>query len=106
MKDNNPPVHRRLLYFICCLFLVSNLFGQLARQYSFTHYSINNGLASNYVYNVVQDDDGYIWISTINGLQRFDGSRFLTFQNEPGNPQSIPSEFVAGTYKDIIVNSN
>jgi signal transduction histidine kinase/streptogramin lyase len=105
-------VYRRLTYFICCLILVSDLYGQLARQYSFTHYGTANGLASNYVFNVVQDDDGFIWISTINGLQRFDGNRFLTFQNEPGNPQSIPSEFVAGAFKDkknnlwIVTNDN
>ncbi len=45
------------------------LLAQDALQYSFTHYSVNSGLAAYNTTNAVQDDQGYMWIGTINGLQ-------------------------------------
>ena len=61
---------------------------QPAREFSFKSYSILNGLASNTVRAVTQDRDGFIWIATRNGLQRFDGSGFITFN---GFSQNGPS---------------
>ncbi|GEM_PF-3189473 len=48
------------------------------------HYTADNGLASNTVYSVTQDNDGYIWIGTDNGVSRFDGRSFTTFTIEDG----------------------
>jgi len=70
------------------------LFCQEARQYSFTHYSVGNGLAAYATVNSVQDAQGYIWISTVNGLQRFDGTRFLTFRHNPADKNSLPNNYV------------
>ncbi len=67
---------------------------QEAKQYSFTHYSVNNGLAAYSTCNVVQDEEGYIWIGTSNGLQRFDGSRFLTFRHIAGDQNSLPENAI------------
>lgn len=47
------------------------------QQYLFSHIGPNNGLASEHVLSVQQDRKGFIWISTFNGLQRYDGQRFL-----------------------------
>lgn len=58
------------------------------------HYGMTQGLSSNEVMCSIQDDDGYIWIGTNNGLQRYDGVRFLTFRNQKDNPASIPGNFV------------
>ncbi len=38
------------------------------------------GLASNVIRSIYQDDRGFIWVGTANGLQRFDGSKFIRFQ--------------------------
>lgn len=38
----------------------------------FEHYSSENGLSHNYISQILQDRDGYIWISTWYGLNRFD----------------------------------
>ena len=73
---------------------------QESRQYSFTHFSSINGLAANHVNNVVQDNRGYIWLATINGLQRYDGNNFLTFTHDPDNPNSIPAENVVYIFND------
>jgi ligand-binding sensor domain-containing protein len=59
------------------------LFSQSDKPEPYAHYNFNNGLAAYNSNTVVQDGDGYIWIGTVNGLQRFDRHRFLTFRRNP-----------------------
>jgi len=93
-KEINDPLLRRLLLLLVTLLSALSLFSQEARQYSFTHYTVSNGLAAYNTSNSVQDDQGYIWIGTVNGLQRFDGSRFLTFRHNPADKNSLPDNSV------------
>jgi len=41
---------------------------------------VKDGLADNFVRDITTDSEGYIWLSTINGLSRYDGYRFMNFQ--------------------------
>jgi len=75
-------------------------FGQQAKQHVFTHFSTIDGLASNFVNNAVQDDKGFIWIATIDGLQRYDGNKFITFKSKSSNPSSIPGDRISKVLKD------
>ncbi len=43
------------------------------------HYNMNNGLVDNYVTAIHQDQQGYIWIGTRLGVNRFDGYQFKTY---------------------------
>lgn len=36
-----------------------------------------------------QDEAGYVWIATIDGLARYDGQRLKVFKNDPANPNSL-----------------
>ena len=58
------------------------------------HYGTSSGLASNEVVSVGQDEKGYIWIGTNNGLQRFDGVRYETFRSRRDDPETIPNNAV------------
>jgi ligand-binding sensor domain-containing protein/signal transduction histidine kinase len=91
---------KKLLNTYCLLMFCLMAAGQQAKQYAFTHYSTLNGLSTNYVNNVVQDEKGYMWFATINGLQRYDGNKFSTFKHQPGDPSSIPYNNVAQVYFD------
>jgi len=42
-------------------------------------FSVRNGLPTNAVHYITQDNHGYIWAGTSNGLIRYDGYNFLTF---------------------------
>ncbi len=48
------------------------------------HYSIENGLPSAEVYDIIQDQKGYLWIATDKGVCRFDGTNFITFTTKDG----------------------
>ena len=86
---------RYVLLLFILLSLSLTVFSQREKQYAFTHFSTTNGLASNTVFNILQDKQGYIWFATVDGLQRYDGNRFLTFRHSSTNPNSIPSDYIA-----------
>ena len=91
---------RYSLIFVFAVFLNFSSPAQQAREYSFKHFSVNSGLASNTVSAVTQDGDGYMWVATTNGLQRYDGNSFITFKAQENNSSSIPSNHVSALYKD------
>lgn len=73
---------------------------QQARQYAFRHFTTMNGLASNGTSSIVQDRQGYIWIGTQNGLQRYDGNNFITFRHRSADSSSIPSDYIPSMFQD------
>ncbi len=46
------------------------------------HWGINDGLPLNSVNHILQDENGYLWLSTFDGLARFDGVRFYVFNKQ------------------------
>lgn len=55
-----------------------------AQQYPFRSYSIEKGLSEAVVNDMLQDDEGFLWIATSYGLNRFNGFRFENFYEEDG----------------------
>lgn len=70
------------------------------QPYYFDHFQVENGLSNNSVECSIQDDDGFLWFGTINGLNRFDGYTFRTFYHDPGDSTSIGSNFIRCLYND------
>lgn len=58
-------------------------------QIRFEHYTVNEGLSSNYVRCLFQDNRGFIWVGTKDGLNRFDGSEFVSYYTSEKNNNSI-----------------
>lgn len=81
----------KLFFVIISLLQLKLALAQQLKHYSFTHYTTASGLTSNQVNTAVQDDEGYIWMGTTNGLQRFDGIRYKTFIHKDTDSSSIPS---------------
>ena len=50
--------------------------GAFAQQFHFQHLTEDDGLPSVYLYDIVQGEDGFIWITGESGLFRFDGKKF------------------------------
>lgn len=71
-----------------CIALSSGLFSYAQHPY---FYSINEnqGLPSNEVYELIQDDFGHIWIASDAGLFRYDGFSFKEFKGKNQKSASI-----------------
>ena len=82
------------------VFFHHGIVAQQAKRYSFTNYNVNSGLAAYHAATVAQDAQGFIWIGTISGLQRFDGNRFLTFRHNPADRRSIPDNNIIQLHYD------
>ena len=61
------------------LMLASSRSFSEGRPYTFRHYTGENGLPQNSVGAISLDREGFVWLATSNGLVRFDGRSFLTF---------------------------
>ncbi|MFM9911594.1 MAG: two-component regulator propeller domain-containing protein [Chitinophagaceae bacterium] len=68
------------------------LYGQV-RVTRVERLSTVNGLSTNQVNEIIQDRDGFYWIATLNGLNRFDGSTFHVFQHSKNDSTSIANNF-------------
>jgi ligand-binding sensor domain-containing protein len=51
----------------------------------FTKFTVADGLSDNIIQCISQDDNGFIWVATSSGLNRFDGRVFDQFYAEPGS---------------------
>src|SRR6185436_1537565 len=69
-------------------------------NFSFEQFTTDNGLSHESIIGIVKDKDGFIWLGTANGLNRFDGVSFKVFQNNPATDQSIPGNYIAGITLD------
>ncbi|PKF76067.1 sensor histidine kinase [Chryseobacterium sp. PMSZPI] len=83
-------------------FLYINIHGQ---RYTSTWYNLDNGLPQSSAKAIVKDKYGFIWISTENGLVRFDGISFITFNNFKVNNLHF-GEFIGEPLMDSITVLN
>ncbi|MCE4566806.1 hypothetical protein INQ51_20965 [Maribellus sp. CM-23] len=77
----------RTLFFLLFLLISASVFGQ--RYFIFNRLSRAEGLNTNSVNCVWQDQKGFLWVGTENGIQRFDGRKFIRFRTD-GNEFSMP----------------
>ncbi len=68
----------------------------------FDQLTINDGLSHNTIFCILQDHDGYIWVGTQNGLNKYDGYSFEVYRsNEFENDQTdFIGEHISSLYED------
>ena len=62
--------------------------------------STAQGLSQGMVFDLLQDQEGFIWAATKNGLNRYDGYSFKVFSNDPYNAHSLSSNTVVKLFED------
>lgn len=65
-----------------------------------TRYTEEDGVPSSQIYKIINDRFGYIWLGTINGLARFDGTEFKRFYNDPNDSLSFRGLNVWAIFED------
>ncbi len=79
----------QLLFVILCFIAATSSYAQ--RNYLFENISIPNGLSNSTVQYIFQDSNGFLWISTADGLNRYDGNKMVVFKNDPNDSTTIPN---------------
>lgn len=77
---------RRITFFI--LFTITTC--SIRAQYLFENLKPRDGLSSREILSLYTDEEGFMWIGTLNGLDRFDGSHFRVWNNAvPSYPKEM-----------------
>jgi len=83
---------------ISCVF-VGQVWAQ-AHNIRFSSLSIEDGLSQTTVTAIVQDNAGFMWFGTQDGLNRYDGYQFIHLKHDPQNPASLRSDSIFTLYHD------
>lgn len=87
------------LIHICILCLISFAPSEaIAQKPHFRYLNENDGLDNNIINDIVQDEDGYIWIGTEDGLFRYDGRSFDVYRHSFTDENSLPSNAVESVH--------
>ncbi|MBL4560716.1 MAG: response regulator [Labilibaculum sp.] len=101
-KEPKTQVQSMLLKLIAVLLYVLQFMPVYAIEVPslyFTNLRQEDGLPSNITNSVVQDQKGFIWIGTANGVCRYDGFTTIVFKND-GSPNSLPTNNISSLLID------
>ncbi|MEO0627038.1 MAG: ATP-binding protein, partial [Bacteroidota bacterium] len=82
-----------------CLYYSLILSASICAQdfpYAVRHYGVSQGLSNEWVSDIAQDDNGYLWLGTQYGLSRFDGHSFKIYTYRPDG--GLSSNWVRGLH--------
>lgn len=83
----------RYFFLLIILLTTAKLSAQQFREDDFVLYTTKDGLGDNNIFDIEQDDNGYLWLGTRRGISRFDGSSFLQFYSDTSQA-SLPADRV------------
>lgn len=86
------------LYLFLLLLIAQAAVGQ--SRYNFFTIGLEQGLSSQNVWSINQDKYGFIWIATVNGLNRYDGHTIKQYFNKPGDSTTIGGNSIYWIFKD------
>ncbi|MEM1095906.1 MAG: two-component regulator propeller domain-containing protein [Bacteroidota bacterium] len=89
-----------LLLGLLLLTLAAPATAQPTEPLRFAHYGLAEGLSHPSVTHIHRDRRGYVWVSTMDGLNRFDGIRFETFYADPSDSTALADNVVHGMVED------
>ena len=91
----------RALLLVAVLCLPASLLGErMPGRLKMTHITSAQGLPGNTIRDIVQDDDGFLWMAGTNGLARYDGYRFVPFNNFGSQGQNALPQHIGKLYLD------
>ncbi len=83
------------IFFAYALFLVE-IHGLAQSRIEFQQWNIEDGLSNQVIRNLAQDSHGFLWLTTEQGLNRFDGKNFISYINTPGDTNTLSNNFLFG----------
>lgn len=102
MKTTSTLIPR----FLLLLFIIYSAIGHVYANssYYFKQLSLHEGLTQSTVRCILNDHDGFIWIGTKLGINRFDRHELKSYKYEIGNPNSLPGNTIFFIAEDSLFN--
>jgi ligand-binding sensor domain-containing protein len=98
---------RAIRYFRFALFFTSSIIifhpfeaHSQAHDIRFEELSIEEGLSQTICECIAQDNAGYMWFGTEDGLNKYDGYRFVIYRHNPEDPNSIAYNHILALHVD------
>ncbi|HKB86355.1 MAG TPA: two-component regulator propeller domain-containing protein [Ignavibacteriaceae bacterium] len=88
----------RHLIFILPLFFIYT--AQAQNHIAFNHLTVEEGLSQSAVNCIFQDEKGFMWFGTQDGLNRYDGYNIKIFKNDPDDSTSLINNFIFSIFED------
>jgi ligand-binding sensor domain-containing protein/signal transduction histidine kinase/AraC-like DNA-binding protein len=74
-------------------------FGQQSSPLMIKKISTYQGLSNSAITSIQQDNYGFMWFATEDGLNRYDGYKFTVFRHDTHDPNTISDNFISDLYK-------
>lgn len=89
---------------ILLLVLVSTILSAQSDNLRFEHLTMQKGLSSNNVNCILQDQYGFMWFGTENGIDKYDGYSFSNYSHDPKDSSSISDNMISDIQEDDFGN--
>jgi len=89
-----------LLLSVSAMLLSANELLAQNKVIKFSSLTIEDGLSQSDVKSIVKDHSGFMWFSTDDGLNRYDGYNFTVYKHNSKNPHSLPANDVTHLFTD------
>ena len=94
----------RQFHFVILILLFTNIFSQPVIHQDpylkFDNLTKKDGLSNNFILDIYQDRFGFMWIGTMDGLNRYNAYDFEIFRNDPDDSLSISGNLVTAITAD------
>lgn len=96
---------KKQILFIFKLFIFINLtvYSQ-PNRIVFEHISIEQGLSQSSVYSIYKDSKGFMWFGTAEGLNRYDGNKFVVYNVDLEKSNAVSDSWITCIYEDSYQN--
>ncbi|WP_295121248.1 two-component regulator propeller domain-containing protein [uncultured Chitinophaga sp.] len=91
---------KRCVYIIAVLLCIMPFSGKATSFPPFSFLDIEQGLSNNTVRTIFQDHNGFIWLGTFDGLNRYDGYDSKVFRNKPNDTGSLVHNIILSITED------
>ncbi|MDW7693619.1 two-component regulator propeller domain-containing protein [Flammeovirgaceae bacterium SG7u.111] len=82
------------------LFAITGRVFSQTEQVKFEHFSIDNGISQSTIRSLMQDKNGFVWVATQDGLNKYDGYQFTNYYFDPNISGTLSNNFVMDLLED------
>ncbi|MBC9931810.1 hybrid sensor histidine kinase/response regulator transcription factor [Chitinophaga qingshengii] len=87
-------------FLLLCLLIPAAFIPGSGQDITFSHLTVEDGLSHNAGLSIVQDEQGFVWVGTHYGLNRYDGYRFKIYRHHAEDSTSLPDNQIMTLYRD------